>query len=218
MSAARWLLLSLFLCAAVSVEAQHFLSDRMVARVGQKYGSRARQKIIAWEKLIDRGRGAQIQDKLRMANDFFNQVEFVSDQEHWGRRDYWATPVETLATNGGDCEDFAIGKYFTLIAMGVPQDALRITYVRAEEAPASEEAHMVLAYYATPEADPMILDNLDKAIWPASERSDLVPVYSFNGAGLWLAKERGAGRPVGRADRISLWNDLVRRMDEEAAK
>ncbi len=215
-AALLFLLFILFIYGAVC--AQLTLNSTLIARVGKKYGPEARARIVAWGKIIEKGRSASVDDKLRLANNFFNHVEFVSDLKHWGKQDYWATPVEMLATNGGDCEDFAIGKYFTLLAMGVPMDALRITYVRAYEAPAAEEAHMVLAYYATPDADPLILDNLDKAIWPASERNDLVPVYSFNGGGLWLAKERGAGRPAGKADRISLWNDLLRRMNEEAAK
>ena len=121
-----------------------------------------------------------------------------------------------LASDGGDCEDYAIGKYFTLIAMGVSEDKLKITYVRELRFDPVDQAHMVLAYYPTPDADPLILDNVDKAIWPGSERDDLVPVYSFNGAGLWLAKERGAGMEVGKPDRISMWNDLIARMNREA--
>ena len=53
-------------------------------------------------------------DLREWANDFFNALPWISDDEHWGKRDYWATPIEMLATNGGDCEDFSIGKYLTL--------------------------------------------------------------------------------------------------------
>ncbi len=213
-----WMLLLLPIVGAVCADTQFGLSNRLIAYVGKQYGENAKLRILDWQKLIATGKSAPIQEKLKLANDFFNRVEFVSDLRHWGKADYWATPVEMLATNGGDCEDFAIGKYFTLLAMGVPVESLRITYVRALRFNPVDQAHMVLAYYTEPDADPLILDNLDKAIWPASERDDLVPVYSFNGAGLWLAKERGAGRKVGKADRISLWNDLLARMNAEAEK
>ncbi len=54
------------------------------------------------------------------------------------------------------------------------------------------------------DAEPLILDNLTERIQPAGERTDLVPVYSFNGADLWLAVNRVEGKKVGDADRISL--------------
>ena len=109
--------------------------------------------------------------KLELVNDFMNRTPFKTDQEHWGKVDYWATPVEFLSTNGGDCEDFSIAKYFTLRALGVADDKLQITYVK--ETRVYNEAHMVLAYFATPDAEPLILDNINKTIQPASNRGDL---------------------------------------------
>jgi predicted transglutaminase-like cysteine proteinase len=129
--------------------------------------------------------------------------------------DYWATPTEMLASNGGDCEDYSIAKYFTLLALGVNIDKLRITYVKARNLPPAEQAHMVLTYYAKPDAIPLVLDNLVPEIKPASERADLLPVYSFNGDGLWLAKERGSGRVEGGSAKISLWTQLNSRMGKE---
>ena len=130
--------------------------------------------------------------------------------------DYWATPVEFLATDGGDCEDFAIAKYFTLRALGVPTDRMRITYVKAITL---NQAHMVLAYYPSPGAEPLVLDNLIGEIKPASQRTDLVPVYSFNGDNLWVAREmRGQGQYVGSSSRIGLWRGLLERMRESPAQ
>ena len=100
---------------------------------------------------------------------------------------------------------------FTLRALGVPDDKLQITYVK--EIKVFNEAHMVLAYFATPDAEPVILDNINKTIQPASNRGDLVPVYSFNGSGLWLAKQQqGRGQSAGSSDRIGHWKDLQNRM------
>ena len=87
----------------------------------------------------------------------------------------------------GDCEDFAIAKYFSLLAVGVPASQLRLVYVRLQlGAPGGpSQAHMVLAYYASAQAEPLILDNLITDIRPASRRPDLTPVFSFNSDGLW---------------------------------
>jgi len=145
-------------------------------------------------------------------NDFFNELEFVNDIDHWGKEDYWATPLQTLATNGGDCEDFSIAKYFTLVEMGIPVNRMRITYVKALQL---NQAHMVLTYFPTPDADPLVLDNLVPEIRASSTRDDLLPVYSFNGDGLWLAKARGTGQHVGKSDRLSRWQEVLARINSE---
>src|SRR5690606_3765884 len=98
---------------------------------------------------------------------------------------------------------------FTLRELGVPDEQLKITYVKALE---QNQAHMVLAYYETAEAEPLILDNLKPDVLPASARPDLVPVYSFNGEGLWLAKMRDReDRRIGDADSLDSWQALLRR-------
>ena len=140
-----------------------------------------------------------------------SRMRFASDMEVWGVRDYWATPVEFLCRKAGDCEDFAIAKYFTLRAMGVEEEKLNISYVKAIQYRIS---HMVLTYYSEPDAEPLVLDNLIDAIAPASRRTDLLPVFSFNGSGLWTAKQRGKGLFAGSSSRLKAWQDLQRKMTE----
>jgi len=149
------------------------------------------------------------QSKLDAVNAFFNEMNFVSDVAHWGREDYWATPVEFLGTNGGDCEDFSVAKYFTLRELGVPDERMSLTYVKSLTL---NQAHMVVTYFPQPSADPLVLDNIDGRIRRASTRTDLLPVYSFNGENLWLAKERGRGKLVGGSDRLGRWRRLNERM------
>jgi Predicted periplasmic protein len=129
--------------------------------------------------------------------------------QHWGVEDYWATPVETLASNGGDCEDYSIGKYFTLKATAIDPDKLRLTYVKSVT---YNQAHMVLAFYPTPDSEPLILDNIKHEILPASQRPDLIPIYSFDAESLWLAHERD--RKLARSPDQSLpqWYQLKERM------
>lgn len=170
------------------------------------------QRIADWHALMQTKRNAPEMEKLESVNSFFNQLEFVDDQYHWGKADYWATPQEMLATNGGDCEDFATAKYFTLIQLNIPDEKMRLTYVKALKL---EQPHMVLSYYGEPSADPLILDSLVKAIRKASERPDLIPIYSFNGNGYWLARKQSSER-LGGSERLSLWQELQRRFSQEA--
>lgn len=167
------------------------------------------KRLKGWEKLVKDNQDKSEQDKLKLVNDYMNMMQFVTDISHWGKQDYWATPLEFLISGGGDCEDFSIAKYFTLLALGVSDKKLMITYVKAIEL---NQAHMVLTYYETPESVPLVLDNLNKEILPADKRSDLLPVYSFNGTGLWQAKELGIGNKVGDSTDLKRWADLQSRM------
>jgi len=198
--------------AGVVLAAPGFFSEHAMRAYAERYGEDALARLERWRGVIEEGRTAGAARKRESANDFFNRVPWILDPEHWGKVDYWATPYEMLGTNGGDCEDFSIAKYFSLAAMGVDEERLVITYVRAT---ALDQAHMVLAYYEHPGSDPLILDNYIKEIRPASRRPDLIPVYSFNGDGLWMSVERGKGRRVGTAERLVNWRALLRRMTAE---
>lgn len=200
----------LLLLAFAEVELAPQLIERMVSR----YGSDAKVRLLDWQHLLA-SPPQDVPTTLDTVNRFFNRIDFIPDDEHWQQADYWATPTELLASNGGDCEDFSIAKYMTLIALGIPESQLRITYVKAVEL---NQAHMVLTWYEKPDAEPLVLDNLINEIKPASQRPDLIPVYSFNGADLWLAKERGSGQLVGRSERISPWRELLSRMARDFRK
>lgn len=172
----------------------------------------AEKRVSAWKKLIAAQQNAPEDRKLFLVNNFINSLQFVDDIEHWGQEDYWATPIETISTNGGDCEDFVIAKYFTLKYMNVPEERMRMTYVKALNI---NKAHMVLSYFLTPEAEPLVLDNLDPEIKRSSQRMDLLPIYSFNAEGLWLAKKRAPAEYVSDSSRISLWQKLTEKMQRE---
>lgn len=181
--------------------------------VRDEYGGRAKRTMERWEKLVAEARTLPELDKLEAVNLFFNKnIWFTDDIQHWRRKDYWATPMETMATLEGDCEDFVIAKYFTLREVGVADEKLRLTYVRSTRV---NQAHMVLTYFTSPDAEPLVLDNLTDYIDPASRRRDLTPVYSFNGRSLWRAKEFGRGREIGAAGRVDLWAGVIRRMRKE---
>ena len=187
-------------------------SDSLLHKIEQQHGGYARNRVIIWEQLINRNKNADNLEKLRVVNNFFNKMNFANDIDHWGKEDYWATPLQMLTSNGGDCEDYSIAKYFTLRKMGIPADRMRLTYVKALEL---NQAHMVLTYYPTPDAVPLVLDNLVNDIKTTSNRKDLLPVYSFNGKDLWLAKKRGNDQHIGQSGRLSRWQGVIARISIE---
>jgi len=187
-------------------------SIQILRKVEQDYGNYARQRVLIWYQLINGYNDARALEKLELVNNFFNQLAFVNDSELWGQEDYWATPLQMISSNGGDCEDYSIAKYFTLRKMGIPEERMRLTYVKALQL---DQAHMVLTYFPTPDSEPLILDNLVTDIRLSSERTDLLAVYSFNGNGLWLAKKRGADERVGHSGRLSRWQEVIARINNE---
>ncbi len=192
------------------------LSPQMLDKVDKKYGAASKQRLEAWQELLASDKKTDDLKKIKLVNDFFNQqIMFVSDAQNWGVEDYWATPIEMLAKGRGDCEDFAIAKYFSLLALGVAENKLRITYVQASGFGPSNLAHMVLTYYPTPAEIPLVLDNLIPEIRQAALRPDLTPIYSFNGQGLWLAKDRSSGNAKARKNNIGFWSQLMSRRGHE---
>ncbi|PKF48817.1 transglutaminase-like cysteine peptidase [Enterovibrio nigricans] len=199
----------LFLLPAIGSFATSDIDNRWVKKVAGFYGERAGMRVAAWRDVVSKSGSLSEEKKLVAVNDFFNQLYFVDDIDLWGKKDYWATPLEFLGSAAGDCEDFSIAKYFTLRELGIDDKKLRLVYVKAIKL---NQFHMVVAYYPTPSSEPVLLDNIDPKILKASKRRDLLPVYSFNGSRLWLMKERGKGELAGKSSRLGLWNDLRQRM------
>jgi predicted transglutaminase-like cysteine proteinase len=189
--------------------------EKLLQLAQARYGPQAVLAVKQWQELLVRSKGLPESEEIVRVNDFFNhKIFFVDDLEGWGQADYWATPLESLGRGLGDCEDFAIAKYVSLRSLGVPLDKLRLTYVRAQIGGVSQ-AHMVLAYYPSPRAEPLILDNLVGEVLPASRRNDLYPVFSFNSEGLWVGSgpsEKASGSSTAR---LSRWRDLIARMRAE---
>jgi predicted transglutaminase-like cysteine proteinase len=172
-----------------------------------------------WNNLITNLNEASLDNKLQKLNQFFNRkLLYTEDIELWGQSDYWATPLESLSKGKGDCEDYVIAKYFSLRSLNVPDSQLRLVYVKARiGGPSSSvtQAHMVLAFYPSADGEPLILDNLITEIRPASRRTDLSPIFSFNALGIFAGSASNATPGPGGTSRLSRWQDLLERARKE---
>jgi len=195
------------------------VSSGLTDHFARLFGQGARGRLDGWKEFIQRA-GEQAGQppgsagepgQLRPVNGFFNGVRSVEDRIQWGVDDYWATPAEFLASAGGDCEDYAMAKYFALKELGVPAGRLRLVYARTWR---SSGAHMVLAYFPVPGAEPLILDNLEGNIRRAADRPDLIPVYMFNDDDLHFARQ---GPEAVRYDAQSIrkWREFGEKLARE---
>ena len=210
------------LCAGLPQPAVALDSARLLAAaaaLGPRAQAGARDLLALLQRIATLDEVA----KAREVNDFYNQrIRFDSDLAVWGQEEYWASPLQTLDKGRGDCDDYVIAKYFTLVAAGVPHARLRMAYVAIAVPPAAPErpgdtsvAHMVLAYYAQPGAEPLVLDNVVREMRPASARPDLSsPTYMFNAEGTWQP-QAGQERRIGGANRLARWPNLAARVAAE---
>ncbi len=196
------------------------LSNGLIEFMAKRFGPTAKPQLQDWSEFLNQPAKTETKASadeterdrrlIKVVNNYFNHITFVDDRAHWTVQDYWASPAEMVASNGGDCEDFSIAKYFALKELGVPITRIRITYVKAIR---QNQAHMVLAYYPTQDGEPLILDNLVNEIRPSSERPDLIPVYSFNDDDVLIA---ASGRSGGSSTQIRLWRELLDKLQREA--
>ena len=196
---------------AVALE---FDEGRLQGRMQSRYGAAGVQRLGQWLAMLTAQKSRPLSQQLPAVNEFWNRaVVQTEDSMLWAQPDYWATPLETLGKGAGDCEDYVIGKYFSLLRLGVPGDKLRLIYVRARIGGVGSTqsiAHMVLGYYEVPTAEPLVLDSMVDFLLPSSQRKDLTPVFSFNAQGVYVA-----GAQPSSVDRITRWRDLLARMKQE---
>ena len=176
-------------------------------KIEKEYGLFAKRRAFALVQMMNSAKDKDEMEKMEAVNDFFNQTPYASDKTTYGVSDYWATRLEFIGKDRADCEDYVIAKYFTLKELGVSPKKLYMTYAKSLK---YKTAHLVLTYYETPKSIPLVLDNYNYKILPASKRDDLVPIYSFSGDELFSAKQTQIGKlvPASGAQKRP-WDELI---------
>ncbi len=128
------------------------------------------ERIFSWQEMINSTKNKKLLNKLQIVNNYFNKLSYKSDLNNWNEKDYWATPLEFLSIGAGDCEDYAIAKYFTLKKLGIQEEKLKLVYAKLAK---TNQAHIVLSYSHKPNNIPIILDNINKKLKLSSNRKDL---------------------------------------------
>ncbi|MCG3718019.1 transglutaminase-like cysteine peptidase [Aliarcobacter butzleri] len=135
------------------------------------------KRLAKYEEVKSKARNLDINKKLTQINLFINGSLAEFDNASMGIDDYWMTPKEFFIKGHGDCEDYVIAKYFTLLELGVKKENLYPAIVKVE---GSASLHLVLLYVEDKNKSPLVLDNLSFKILPFSKRTDLTPIAAFN--------------------------------------
>lgn len=141
---------------------------------------KAQAVMATWKAKLEPMRSLPLDQMVIQVNDMANKVKYIGDNKNWGRSDYWETPVEFF-TRGGDCEDFAIAKYSSLRALGVPDDRMRIAIVKDIE---KNLPHAILIVYGDNQT--YVLDNQIKTVRTTGSIAHYKPIFSINRSAWWL--------------------------------
>ncbi len=195
-------------------------SENVFIHIGQEYGRDAEKRFRWLHQFIIDNQDVPDMEKVEKANRALNHLPWIADSEHWKEADYWASPLETIATFGGDCEDIAIAKYVVLRNLGISADHLALAYVKIKK---TGEDHMVLLFIRDPSAtleeiEVYVLDNYVEEVKLGRERTDLLAVYAFDAQGtVVLFNDDGKKRSVKgvyKERKIRKLNELIAKITE----
>jgi predicted transglutaminase-like cysteine proteinase len=150
--------------------------------------------IASWKQELAGMKDTSLYSTANKVNKYVNSYQYITDNNLWGQSDYWATPIEFF-TRGGDCEDYAIAKYASLRALGVPEERLRLAIVHDKQ---KNIPHAVLIVYT--ERGAMVLDNQDKSMKAASSINRYRPIFSINRDAWWLHTKPSVDIRIASAD------------------
>ncbi|HEN8707885.1 TPA: transglutaminase-like cysteine peptidase [Pseudomonas putida] len=171
------------------------------------------QRLQDWRSLVAQSIQLSDAEKLKAVNAFFNrQIRYGEDTEVWRQVDYWASPRETLELGAGDCEDFALAKYFTLRLLGISEQRLRLVYSTLIS---TQQAHMVLGYWADDGEDLVLLDNLRSEALLITQRPDLQVQFAFDTDHLYRF-DQSSLVAVGDAHLLPGWQALKAKVRQES--
>lgn len=149
-----------------------------------------------WKNLVVHAKRAPEMELFRSVNGYFNQWRPKNDADTWDTPEYWASPKEFIAKRGGDCEDYAIAKYFALRFLGVSADRLRIVVIRARDERGVPAANLHAILAARINGNWFILDNNARPknnIFPHTQyRGRFEPLYSVNENAAWVHGSQAA--------------------------
>lgn len=163
-----------------------------------------------YQTLKEKVKDYELIRKLSHVNTFMNKIFSKHDIDSKSSLDHWATPKEFLLQGHGDCEDYAISKYFTLLELDIPKEKLYFGVVKVK---GSNTGHMVLMYLDNKDATPLVLDNLSFRVIPLTKRKKLIPKFAFNEIDSYkFTSERFTKKVNINWGKDDKWNKLLKRI------
>lgn len=166
-------------------------------------------RLYKFKNLKKKIKNSSLEKKLILTNNYFNKINYSKDIKKTGFIDHWSTPKEFLMNGYGDCEDYVIAKYFTLIESGINKKDLYLSIVNVK---GEKRSHMVLLHYFNKNKAPLVLDSLSFKVLPLNKRSDLKPILVFNEFNSFKINKQGQKeKALKNWHKKEKWNKLLKR-------
>lgn len=133
-----------------------------------------------WHNFLKKIKDKPKRQQIAEVNRYANEKKYVMDMANYGVEDYWAIPKEFLY-HGGDCEDFAITKFFSLRWLGYHDDDIRLLILQDTNLRIQHAVLMVLD-----RGELLVLDNQSHEVLPQNQIRHYVPLYSLNEKQWWV--------------------------------
>jgi len=180
-----------------------------LAFIEQDSGRISKNRVMDYQKNFSLLQNSSKKKQLTKTNFYLNQLLPQYDQVIQKKENHWATPKEFLIKGFGDCEDYVIIKYFSLIKLGFNEKKLFISVVKETY---SGGDHMVLSYFRRKGSSPLILDNLSFKILTLKQRKDLMADIFINSTGIYKLKNNKLFK-IGNYS--NQYRDLIKRIKKE---
>ena len=173
-----------FLCSTLVFALPFKLNTKDILTIQKAYeGKKITTRLLRYKAFLKQAQYFHLEKKLNRVNAYINKIrpklDKTSNQD--GKEstigDYWMTPKEFFITGSGDCEDYAIAKFYTLQYLGIDSKHLYLSVVKVK---GSSSFHMVLLYLKDKNSIPLVLDNLSWKVLFLTQRKDLTPLVAFN--------------------------------------
>ncbi len=148
-----------------------------------------RKIVDDWFSQFDSLKHKSIEEKATAVEKAANAyITYASDNDFYQSEEYLASPLETIMNKKGDCEDYAILKYYALRYLGVPAENMYLVFVPQS----GPEGHAILLVNTNgPGQTPDYLD-LDNHRDTSLKRGKDLPYkayYLINETGYWVTPE-----------------------------
>jgi len=203
-------LLFIFFYISLFAQSYPFFTQKELNNIEKHNGKISKNRVMDYQKNMYLIKTYPKAKQLIRVNFYLNQLLPQYDDVIQKKEDYWATPKEFLITGYGDCEDYAIIKYYSLIKLGFDEKKLFITTVREKY---SGGYHMVLSYFKNKNQSPLILDNLSFKVLNLKTRKDLKADLFINSTGVYKLSEKNILIKV--ADYATQYKELVEKIQKE---
>ncbi len=185
--------------------------EKELEQIEKSLGKVAKNRVVDYHKTLNSLKPFPKKEQIQRVNFYLNQMPFKPDVATYKQSDHWGTPKEFLVCGYGDCEDYAIIKYFTLLKLGFDKNRLFITTSREKY---TGQMHMVLSYFESDNKPPLILDNLSYKILELSKRVDLEPKIFINEEGSYKLDEHNNLTKIGEVPQK--FKELLKKVEKES--